>query len=90
MLDSKHDEEPSMMKRGEEGTVRRMNQGTFRNLQGNHHESDIEAVKRRKRVAALAPVARDKNLIPGIVPLALNEQVGREEEGKSRGRRGVD
>ena len=72
VLDGTHDEEPTVIKRGQEGTERRMNQGEFRKLQGNHHETDVEATKRRKRVAALAPLARDRNEIPGITPLSLN------------------
>ena len=75
ILDGTHDEEPTVIKRGQEGTERRMNQGDFRKVQGNHHESDVEAAKRRKRVAALAPLARDRNEIPGVKPMSLNPQM---------------
>ena len=74
-LDEGHDEEPSAMIRGTEGIQPRLNQGEFRKVQGSHHETDGEAMKRRKRVAALAPLDRDSGLIPGVGPqVAANAQ----------------
>ena len=67
-LDDTHAEPPSTMTKGQEGLAPRLHQGEFRKFQGTHHETDGDAKKRRKQVAALAPLARDRGEIPGIEP----------------------
>lgn len=56
------------MIKGQEGSLPRLHQGEFRKFQGTHHETEGEAKKRRKVVAALAPLARNRGEIPGAGP----------------------
>ena len=56
-LDMSHDEALFTMIKGIEGSEPRLHQGQFRKVMNNHHESDIEATARRKKVSVLAPIA---------------------------------
>ena len=75
LLDMNHDELPSTIVKGVEGLEPRLNQGELRKFMNKHHENDKDALKRRKRVAALAPLARDQGLIPGVDKIDLEGNI---------------
>ena len=66
-LNPDHDEEPFTMHRGLPDQVRKHNQGEFRKNQLKHHETDKEAITRRKAASSSAKVARKKGQLPDFV-----------------------
>ena len=65
-LDPNHDEEPFTMHRGESHQNIKHNQGEFRKNQLAHHETDKEAISRRKNASSSAKVARKKGQLPDL------------------------
>lgn len=59
-LDRNHTEEPTSIVTGKEGYSHRYNQGEQRENMLHHVESTGEALRRRKKVAASAAIAREK------------------------------
>mmetsp|Transcript_21852 Transcript_21852/g.36825 ORF Transcript_21852/g.36825 Transcript_21852/m.36825 type:complete len:1703 (+) Transcript_21852:133-5241(+) len=66
-LDPDHDEEPFMMHRGTPDQIRKHNQGEFRKNQLVHHETDKEAISRRKAASSSAKIARKKGQLPDLI-----------------------
>jgi hypothetical protein len=65
-IDGNHDEEPFMMHRGLPDQTRKHNQGEFRKNQLVHHETDKEAISRRKAASSSAKIARKKGQLPDL------------------------
>ena len=60
--DLDHDEEPSLVHKGQEGAERRYNQGEFRKLMLQAHETQEQALARRQKAQASILVAKNKGL----------------------------
>lgn len=65
-IDQSHDEEPFTMHRGNPDQVRKHNQGEFRKNMLVHHETDKEAIARRKAASTSAKLARKKGQVPDL------------------------
>jgi hypothetical protein len=74
ILDSNHNEEPTVSRFTSDGITRRYLQGDFRKSILTHHETDREAIRRRWNVAYAAEKARDRGLVP--LPNTITEESG--------------
>ena len=66
IVDREHDEEPFTMHRGLPNQSIKHNQGDFRKNMLVHHETDKEAISRRKAASTSAKYARKKGHIPDL------------------------
>merc|ERR1711871_1811021 len=62
VLDLEHNEEPSEMSKGHEGSTRRYTQGEFRQLLLGAHETEAVAMVRRQRAQASLNIAKQRGL----------------------------
>ena len=62
VVDLEHSEEPHLMSKGHEGTERRYTQGDFRQKLLMAHESESQAMTRRRRAQASLHIAKQRGL----------------------------
>lgn len=86
VIDGSHSEEPFTMHKGLPEQQRKLDQGQFRKHQLVHHESNAEAVTRRKAASTSAKIARKKGQVPDILDgaslVATSSQEDRQPTGE--------